>query len=308
MKKIIDPIPVEQIEAELTPDRLLRRTGKGDNELYVVSATESPAVMLEIGRLREMAFRMAGGGTGDEVDIDDEDKASDGYKQLIVWDPAAREILGGYRFIVSTSTHPAHLSSEHYFRFSERFRNEYLPYTIELGRSFVIPRTGVHNPKILYALDNLWDGLGAIILKNPHAKYLFGKVTMYGDYNHEARNTLLYFLNRYFPDRDNLLDPINPVALDIDTAKMEALFSGGNYEEDLKILHKQVKLYDENVPPLINSYMNVSHTMRIFGTVHNPDFGDVEETGLMITIADILPEKSERYILGGMNLDNFEII
>ena len=301
MIDIIDPVPAPKLERELTPDRLLRRTGRGDNEIYVVSAADSPHAMMEIGRLREIAFRTAGGGTGEEVDIDEDDRAEDGYKQLIVWDPAAREIMGGYRFIVSRSTHPRHLSSEHYFRFSDLFRTKYLPYTIELGRSFVIPRrgeNGTRNPKIIYALDNLWDGLGALMRANPDSRYFFGKVTMYGDYNREARNILLYFLSRYFPDNENLLEPINPVKLDIDPARMEAIFNGGSYAEDLKILYRQVRQHEENVPPLINSYMNLSPTMKVFGTVTNPDFGSVEETGLLITMSDIHLEKIVRHLDG----------
>lgn len=299
MRDIIEPVAANLIEGELTPGRLLRRTGRGDNELYVIEAGDCPNTMLEIGRLREIAFRTAGGGTGDAVDIDDDDRAPDGYKQLIVWDPEAREILGGYRFIVSTTSHPAHMSSEHYFRFSDLFRTKYLPYTIELGRSFVLPRRGeqgTRNPKIIYALDNLWDGLGALMRQNPGSKYFFGKVTMYGDYNRDARNLLLYFLERYFPDNENLLEPIRPVKRDADEARMAAIFNGGSYAEDLKILYRQVKLHKENVPPLINSYMNLSPTMKVFGTVTNPDFGSVEETGLLITIDDIHPDKTKRHL------------
>ncbi|MDR0907361.1 MAG: GNAT family N-acetyltransferase [Rikenellaceae bacterium] len=310
MKKIIDPVSKELLESELTPDKLVRRTNKADNEIYIVTAQDSPNVMLEVGRLRELAFGMAGGGTGEEVDIDAEDRAPDGYKQLIVWDPAAREILGGYRFIVSTTTHPKHLSTEHYFRFSELFRTKYLPYTIELGRSFVIPRkgaSGTRNPKIIYALDNLWDGLGVLMVQNPEAKYFFGKVTMYGDYNKDARNILIYFLRKYFPDTENLLDPINPVELDLDEGRMQAIFTGGEYAEDLKILYQQLRLRDENIPPLINSYMNLSPSMKIFGTVQNPDFGDVEETGLLITINDIYPDKTQRH-LSNIALPNVELI
>jgi hypothetical protein len=211
MVKLIDPIPADVLERELVPERLLRRTGRGGNEIYVVSAADSPAVMQQVGLLREMSFRTAGGGTGLAADIDEDDLAPGGYKQLVVWDPAAREIMGGYRFIVCDSPHQKHLSSEHYFRFSDLFRQKYLPYTIELGRSFVIPRSGewqTTNPKVMYTLDNLWDGIGALMLRNPQSKYLFGKVTMYGDYDRRARNTLIYFLNRYFPDRENLLEPI----------------------------------------------------------------------------------------------------
>lgn len=299
MKDIIDPIDKDILVRELTPDHLLRRTNKGDNEIYAVTAADSPGVMLEIGRLREIAFRGAGGGTGESVDIDDDDRAPDGYRQLVVWDPVAREIMGGYRYIVSTTPHPSHLSSEHYFRFSDRFREHYLPWTIELGRSFVVPRkgeAGTRNPKIIYALDNLWDGLGWLILTNPQARYLFGKVTMYGDYDREARDILLYFMERFFPDDEGLLIPIHPVDGQIDRAKLDAVFDGANYEENLRILYRQLKVRDENVPPLINSYMNLSPTMKVFGTVSNPDFGDVEETGLMITIRDIYTDKTERHL------------
>jgi hypothetical protein len=299
MKEILKPVAVEKIERELTPERLLRRTGRGENELYVVTASECPHTMTEIGRLREVSFRTAGGGTGESTDIDDDDRAEDGYRQLIVWDPAAGEILGGYRFAVCTTTHPPHLSSEHYFRFSDLFRTKYLPYTIELGRSFVIPRKGEHgsrNPKIIYALDNLWDGLGALIRLNAASKYFFGKVTMYGDYDRQARNMLIYFLNRYFPDNEHLMEPLYPLELGIDRARMEEVFTGGGYTEDLKILYREVRKFNENVPPLINSYMNLSPTMKVFGTVSNPDFGNVEETGLLISIEDIFPNKVERHL------------
>ncbi len=294
---IINPVSRDLIESELTPERLLRHTNNAGNRIYVVTARNSPNIMQEIGRLRELAFRDAGGGTGASVDIDEGDTAEGGYNQLIVWDPAAREIVGGYRYIISRSEHPEHLSTEHYFRFSDKFRREYLPYTIELGRSFVQPmyqgtRT---SPKGIYALDNLWDGLGALMVYNPCAKYFLGKVTMYGDYNRAARNILVYFLQKYFPDGDHLVEPIYPIELDMDREALAALFCGADYQEDYKILVREIRARNENVPPLINSYMNLSPSMKVFGTVCNPDFGDVEETGILITIEDIYPQKTERH-------------
>ena len=297
MEPIIPPVDRSLILAELTEEKLLRKTNNGNNEIYIVTAQNSPNIMQELGRLRELSFRDAGGGTGAAVDIDDEDLAEEGYQQLFVWDPKAQEIVGGYRFIVSRTTHPKHMSTEHYFRFSDRFRNEFLPYTIELGRSFVQPLyQGIRqNPKGLYSLDNLWDGLGALVITNPDMKYFFGKVTMYGDYNREARDILLYFLKKYFPDHDNLIEGIYPIELQFDTEKMEQMFCGGNYAEDYKILTREIRKCKENIPPLINSYMNISPSMRVFGTVTNPDFGGVEETGILITINDIYPVKSERH-------------
>lgn len=297
MKPIIDPVAREEIERELTAEKKIRNTNKAGNEIYVVTAADSPAVMCEIGRLREVSFREAGGGTGEEVDIDADDLAENGYQQLIVWDPAAREIVGGYRFIVCRSSRPAHLSTEHYFRFSDKFREEYLPWTIELGRSFVQPRyQSRDNNKSIFALDNLWDGLGALTVLNPEMRYFFGKVTMYTDFNVEARNMIIYFMHRYFPDRDDLMEGIDPVEMDIDYERFDAMFTGDNYNEDHRTLSQQVRERGENIPPLINSYMNVSPTMRTFQTVHNNDFGAVEETGILITIADIYPAKGERHM------------
>ena len=227
MEPIIPPVDRELLRAELTPERKARDTKKAGNEIYIFPASECPALMREIGRLREIAFRGAGGGTGREVDIDAEDLAEDGYYQLIVWDPAAGEIVGGYRFIICTDEYPRHLSTEHYFRFSDKFRRKYLPRTIELGRSFVQPSYQARgNAKSIYALDNLWDGLGALIVLDPNAKYLFGKVTMYTTYKAVARNALIWFLRRYFPDRENLVEGIHPLKLDLDDPYYEQLFTG----------------------------------------------------------------------------------
>ncbi|MBQ1989909.1 MAG: GNAT family N-acetyltransferase [Rikenellaceae bacterium] len=297
MKPIIDPVAREEIERELTAEKKIRNTNKAGNEIYVITAANSPAVMREIGRLREVSFREAGGGTGEEVDIDADDLAENGYQQLIVWDPAAREIVGGYRFIICRSSRPEHLSTEHYFRFSDKFREEFLPWTIELGRSFVQPSyQSRDNNKSIFALDNLWDGLGALTVLNPEIRYFFGKVTMYTDFNVEARNMIIYFMHRYFPDHDELMEGIDPVEMAIDYEKYDAMFTGDNYNEDHRTLCQQVRERGENIPPLINSYMSLSPSMRTFATVHNNDFGAVEETGILITIADIYPAKGERHM------------
>ncbi len=297
MKPIIPPISKQALEKELSEDKLLRKTGKADNSIYVVTAADSPDVMREIGRLRELAFRQAGGGTGDPYDIDEDDIAENGYKQLIVWDSAEKEIVGGYRYIVCDSEHPEHLSTEHYFTFSDLFRKKYLPHTIELGRSFIQPAyQNTHkNPKSIFALDNLWDGLGALIVKHPKAKYFFGKVTMYGNYDRRAKNILLYFLRHYCPDEENLIAAKKPASFDADTAGLSEIFTGSDFGENHKILCQTIRALGENVPPLINSYLGLSPTMKVFDTALNPDFGDVEETGILVTIKDIYPSKTERH-------------
>ena len=190
MTGIIPPVSRDALLAELTPGRLLRNTNKGDNEIYIVDAHSCPHTMREIGRLREIAFRDAGGGTGLDCDIDEFDTMPVPCRQLIVWNPQESEIIGGYRFILGRDIEmlpdgTPRIATSHMFRFSARFLSEYLPDTIELGRSFVaLPYQGSKaGTKALYALDNIWDGLGALTVIHPEIKYLFGKVTMYPDYN-----------------------------------------------------------------------------------------------------------------------------
>jgi len=303
MKEIIAPVSKEALLAELTPDKLMRKTNKADNEIYIVTYQDSPNVMREIGRVREITFRDAGGGTGEDVDIDEYDTCSDPYKQLIVWDPQALEIIGGYRYIlckdVPLDKHGVvQLATTHLFNFSDKFIKEYLPYTLELGRSFVQPhyQSSKAGAKALFALDNLWDGLGALIVDHPEIKYFFGKVTMYTHFHTKARNLIMYFFQKYFNDHESLVTPIHPLDLGIDEEEMEKVFNGGSYKEDYKILSQKVREFGENIPPLINSYMNLSPSMKTFGTVINDSFGDVEETGIILTISDIYEAKTDRHI------------
>jgi hypothetical protein len=303
MKDIIAPVPKAALLAELTADKLMRKTNKGDNEIYIITYQDSPNVMREIGRVREITFRDAGGGMGDEVDIDEYDTCDDPYKQLIVWDPQALEIIGGYRYILCNDlpvdeNGVVQLATTHLFNFSEKFIKEYLPFTLELGRSFVQPhyQSSKAGAKALFALDNLWDGLGALIVDHPEIKYFFGKVTMYTHFHTKARNLILYFFLKYFKDSENLVTPKHPMDLGINMEEMELIFDGGSYKEDYKILSQKVREFGETIPPLINSYMNLSPSMKTFGTVINDHFGNVEETGIILTISDIYEAKTDRHI------------
>ena len=303
MDKIIDPIDKKLIKSELTVGKRVRSTNKADNEIYIFTAHDSPNLMLEVGRLREIAFRHYGGGTGLEADIDKYDLMPNPYHQLIVWDPEKEEILGGYRFIIGRNVDldedgKLMLATAHLLNFSDDFVENYLPYTVELGRSFVTLeyQSTLHSRKGIFALDNLWDGLGALSVIDSNVKYYFGKVTMYGTYNNDARNMILYFLNKHFPDPDRLAYPINPLETNTDLAKMKNLFTGRSFKEDYKILNKEVRSLGLNIPPLINAYMGLSPYMRFFGTAINDEFGDVEESGILIEIDQILEEKRQRHI------------
>ncbi len=302
-KEIIQPVARELLKKDLSDDKFLRHTHKGHNEIYVIDAHNSPDAMREVARLREVSFRQARGGTGKELDMDDYDTASPPYQQLIVWDPQAQEIVGGYRYILCRDVEKnargiPKLATAGLFNFSAEFIKDYLPNTIELGRSFVQPayQPSRDNRKSIYSLDNLWDGLGALVVDYPEIKYFFGKVTMYTHFNAFARDLILYFLHRFFPDKDNLVYPIEPLPLKHPEEELEKVFKGNDYEKNFKILFQEVRKCNENIPPLINSYMSLSPTMKTFGTAFNEYFGGVEETAILINIDDIYEKKKERHI------------
>lgn len=302
-EEIIQPVPKELLKRELTPERQLRMTNKSNNEIYVITAQEAPHVMQEIGRLREIAFRSAGGGTGKAADIDEFDTMEGGCKQLIVWNPEAEEIIGGYRYLFGTdwkidSNGQPVLATSHMFHFSEEFMRDYAPYTVELGRSFVsLEYQNVRtNSKSIFALDNLWDGLGALTVINPTCKYFFGKVTMYPSYIRRGRDMILYFLKKHFDDKDNLIVPIKPLAIETPEEELAQLFEQDSFRDDYRILNREIRNLGYNIPPLVNAYMSLSPTMKLFGTAINYGFGDVEETGILIAVDEILEEKRVRHI------------
>ncbi|MCB9195973.1 MAG: GNAT family N-acetyltransferase [Flavobacteriales bacterium] len=303
MERIIDPIALSLIKSELNEETFIRTTNKGENEIYIFDHRNAPNLMKEVGRLREVTFRAAGGGTGKPLDIDhfDLDEQTP-YEQLIVWDPKEEEIVGGYRFIkchnIRFENGEPYLATSHLFDFSAKFIADYLPYTIELGRSFVQPKyqPSAENRNGLFSLDNLWDGLGAIVVDNPNFKHFFGKVTMYLDFNQEARDCILAFMNTIFPDKEKLVTVKRPLNYHGNIDEFIDSINNLDYKEAHKVLNGKVRSLGENIPPLINAYMNLSSTMKTFGTALNDHFGDVEETGILVTISDIYDSKKERHI------------
>lgn len=303
MEEIIAPISKELLKSELTEDKRLRHTNKSNNDIYIVTAHNAPNVMKEIGRLREIAFRAGGGGTGLSMDIDEYDIMENPYRQLIVWNPESEEIIGGYRYLLGTDVrmdehgHPI-LATAHMFNFSQEFLTDYLPQTIELGRSFVTLeyQSTRSDAKGIFALDNLWDGLGALTVLKPDVKYFFGKMTMYPSFNRRGRDMILYFLKKHFGDKDKLVTPAEPLLLETDEKELGALFCEESFKEDYRILNREVRNLGCNIPPLVNAYMSLSPTMRVFGTAINYEFGDVEETGILIAVNEILEEKRIRHM------------
>jgi hypothetical protein len=301
MEEIIKPVALKALLAELTEEHFLRNTSKGGNQLYLVNYHTAPNITREVGRLREVAFRDSGGGTGKALDLDDYDTSDHPYDQLIVWDPEDQEIMAGYRLLtcrLGERDEEGVLKSatSKLFKLSSQMLNDYLPKTIELGRSFVQPKYQRNAPrKGIFAMDNLWDGLAAVMTNDPELKYMFGKVTMFPHYNREARNIILAFMKYFFPDPDKLVIPRVPLVQEEDLLIHYPLFTGLSYKDAHRVLHSEVKKRGEGSPPLINSYMSLSSTMRSFGTAENSKFGTVEETGILLAYNDIDPTRLERY-------------
>lgn len=302
MEKIMDEISREVLIQELQTVGKVRNTRKGDNEIYLINYKNAPNTVQEIGRLREVTFRASGGGTGLSVDLDEFDTGEFAYEQLIVWSPEDQEIVGGYRFAFCSKAldelGKIHLSTAHYFDFSSRFVDEYLPFTIELGRSWVQPnfQPTVNPRKGLFALDNIWDGLGVLVKEHPEIRYFFGKVTMYPNYDTQSRDYLLHFMHRFFPDSEQLMAPKHPLQQNFDPTFIDAQLEGLDFKDAFRVLNGLIRDKGEFIPPLVNIYMNLSPTMKTFGTAVNPEFGGVEETGILVTIDDIFPEKKERHM------------
>lgn len=303
MQEIIAPVDVELIKAELTEDKKLRDTNKGHNVLYVVNAHNAPNTMREIGRLREEAFRPSGGCSGLDCDIDEFDTMDVPYQQMIVWDPDAEAILGGYRYIlgpdikIKEDGQPL-LATAHMFHFSDRFIEHYLPHTAELGRSFVSLdyQSSKAGAKALFAMDNLWDGLGAIMMNHSQIFYFFGKMTIHPSYDPLARDLIYRFLDKHFPDEEQLVTPLEPVAINTDTRLIDMVFTEDSFKEDYKNLKGAVMKLGTFIPPLVNSYMNTSPSMLMFGTGINYEFGNAFESAILISFYEMYDEKKTRHV------------
>lgn len=303
MEKIIDPVEVSLLKAELTSDKKLQDTNKGGNELYVITAHDSPNVMREIGRLREEAFRAAGGSSGLSMDIDEFDTMENPYHQIVVWDPDAEAILGGYRYILGPDVRldengVPRLATAHMFKFSEEFIRDYLPHTVELGRSFVSLgyQSSKAGAKAIFAMDNLWDGIAAVIMQHPQILFFFGKMTMYPSYNQAARDLILHFLWKHFPDPDELVRPLEPVLPQSSADLMDVILKDRNFKEDYRNLKDAVRRIGTSIPPLVNSYINTSPTMKMFGTAVNHEFSEVEETAILVCFHEMYEDKVSRHI------------
>jgi len=302
MEKIIDPIPLELLKAELTPEKKLRNTNKGGNEIYDITYANSPNLMKELGRLREVTFRASGCGTGNSVDIDEYDVLPE-YHQLIVWDPEAEAIIGSYRYMIGSEARfkedgQPYIICSHLYEFSDEFIEHYLPHTMELSRAFVTLdyQSSKAGAKAIYALDNLWDGIAAVMLSHTRLLFLMGKMTIVQSYDDACRELILRFLRKHFPDKDGLAHPYKPVKETLDPRIGDLILNEEDTRKDFRNLKAAVRSLGENIPPMINTYLNTSPTMRMLGCAINDEFLDSYDIGIIIYFDNIYADKFDRHV------------
>ncbi len=299
MKKIIPALNRDELRQLLNEETFLRNTNKLDNEIHSFSTNNSLKLLYEVCRLREITFRHSGGGTGKELDVDEYDVHSENpYQQLVVYNSKDQEIVGAYRYMLGSEDFPLNVdgnpsfATSKLFNFSEEFNDVYLSRSIELGRSFIQPKYQANMKLGMFSLMNLWDGLGSLVLQNPKHNYFLGKVTFYDNYNKDALDLILTYFDQCCKPEKELFKPkeekeyLRPV--NEDNIK---LFENRSLEEGHKILQAEMRKIDQQIPPLVNIYINTSPNLQVFGTAHNKEFGNVLETGILIPIDKIYDHK-----------------
>jgi len=303
VEEIIKPISKEILINELKIALFLRPTRVGNNEVYIFSSEQCPNLMQEVGRLRELTFREAGAGFGKEVDIDDYDICEHRCKQLIVWDPIKKEIVGGYRFnlfydLKNKNLNDTPLSNKSFYNVSNKFVSDYIPYLVELSRAFIQP---MFQPKYAgrraaFSLDNIWDGLGALVIKYPFLKYYFGRLTFFSNYNATVRDSIFYFFQKHLKGDTSLLQAKRPLSLDTPISYIKKKINMSDIKEDYKSLQLIAKEHNAVIPPLMKSYYNASSSLKVFDPVFDSYFGSSYAAAIIVTIKDIYPSYVKRYI------------
>lgn len=270
----------------------LGRTPDGKT-IYFLDQVESSPVFREIGRLRELAFRAVGEGSGRRRDIDHFDSY---YKHLVLWDEDDLEIAGAYRFVDSAGVVKergvAGLYSGSLFELDET-KCGFLHQGLELGRSFVQPRYWGKR-----SLDYLWYGIGAYLAKNPQYRYLFGPVSISNAMPQLAKELLIYFYKLYFSDNSHQVSSIHPFIFSNPPYRFSKEFTGDDYSEDFKRLKSLLKNLGTAVPPLYKQYSDLCERGGVSFLDFNvdPDFNNCIDGLVIVDIKKLKPKKYKRYI------------
>ncbi|WP_415892171.1 lysophospholipid acyltransferase family protein [Neptuniibacter sp. PT8_73] len=291
-KTIAHPQDRQSIKQELRDAELLGETADG-KKIYLFDFIKDSAVMHELGRLREIAFRCVGEGTGAKKDLDHYDQY---YRHIILWDEEELEIVGAYRLAEAAKLKEQPektLYSSDLFQYNNDMQ-PYFSQGIELGRSFVQPKYWGKR-----SLDYLWYGIGAYLRKHPEIRYMFGPVSLSNNYPKAAKDMLVWFYRHYFEDSENLASSVSPYGIDeITEEHMRSLFDGNSYKSDFSILKEQLEFMGVNVPTLYKQYSDLCTEggVRFLGFGVDPDFNYCIDGLVLVDINYVKEKKYKRYI------------
>jgi putative hemolysin len=263
-------------------------------KLFLMTAKESPSVVREIARLREVTFRHVGEGTGKRLDIDRYDHY---YRHLVLWDDEQLEIIGAYRLGFCDEILPKQglqgLYTSSLFHFSEEFL-KLLPFAVEMGRSFI--QRPYWNS---YALEYLWAGIGAVIANEPSVKYLYGPVSISGTYTAEAKEAMVHVCSKWYGAPDGYVISFHRYRIPEERiAALEEYFCGTSYREDLNKLKLRLCAIGVSIPTLIRQYSELCSPEGVrfcdFGV--DEGFGSCIDGFFQLDLAHLTREKYERYI------------
>ncbi|MEN3157268.1 lysophospholipid acyltransferase family protein [Alkalimonas sp. NCh-2] len=265
-----------------------------NKQIYLYQHQGSSPILREIGRLREVAFRAVGEGSGKRRDIDPFDSW---YQHLILWDPKELDIVGSYRFADTAAVIAKHGQSGLYcdalFRFSSGMQ-PYLAAGLELGRSFVQPKYWGKR-----SLDYLWYGIGAYLKQRPDIRYLYGAVSLSNSYPQAARDLMVYFYNLYFQHPASPAVSRHPYVLNEQLLpELRQQFCGNDYAADFSQLKHLLANMGLNIPTLYKQYSEICDAggayFLSFGL--DPDFSDCMDGLVLVDITKIKAHKKQRYM------------
>jgi hypothetical protein len=298
MENLASPVDKRALAREvaaLAP--LVKKTPNGDL-IYDVSGEQAPLCMREISRLREVSFRRIGSGSGRPSDLDAFDVGAQAYRQLFVFSPRDNQIVAGLRHRRPTHPDDQHVASSGIFDFSRQFRDEYLANMIDLGRMFVAPLgQGLSGGKRgIYSLDNLFLGVGAVVGRLPDIQYLFGRIVHSPLQSVALRDLVVSYLDIHHGDTLNLVRPRQASRRESSGSLIENVLSGHDPMADLRSLRRFAKSNGEGVSALLRAYLQMCPTLITFGTAADWELSGIEETCLLVPVAQTTAGKRARYL------------
>ncbi len=292
-KTIAHPEDSTVIKTELDNARLIGST-TDSNRIFLYDYCPDGSIMREIGRLRELAFRQVGEGSGERRDVDKYDQY---YRHLVLWDERNLTIAGAYRLgncihILKSRGLPA-LYTADLFNYTGN-ATAYLKQALELGRSFVNPQYWGKT-----SLDYLWQGIGAYLKHHPEIRYVIGPVSLSDDYPQFLRDALVYYYEKYFRHDELLATAKRPYYPDPQHRKqLIELFADEDIDSGFSRLQKLFKEQGHKIPVLYKQYASLYEPggYRLLSFSTDPDFGNCVDGLFIGDLTMLKPAKRARYI------------